>query len=184
MKYQKISPACAVFVIPMLFVMSGMSLAQSSANYSLGKAVTDAGGGSSGSAHYQVNGAAGQAGGIGAAASGHVREGGGFFANAILVTEVEERKPSEKPNRFALSQNYPNPFNPATTIQFEVMDPCEVSLVVYDLLGRQSSLLIDSHYNPGVYKVTFDASTVSSGVYFYKIRMGTFQAVRKMVVLE
>ena len=184
MRYGKTAPPCAVFMILILFMASGMILAQSSANYSIRKAATDIGGGFAGSTGYQVTGAAGQPAGIGAAASDHARECGGFFADAFVVTGIEEGNPSEKPDCFALHQNYPNPFNPETTIQFEVADPCEVSLVVFDMLGRQSSLIVNGHYNPGLYKVKFDASVISSGIYFYRIQMGPFRAVRKMVVLE
>ena len=184
MKHGRTASAGAVFMILILFIGSGSTQAQSSAHYSLKNAAVDIGGGTAGSAGYRVNGAAGQAGGIGAAAGGEAMECGGFFADAFVLTGVEEKAPPEKPNRFALHQNYPNPFNPVTTIQFEVEDPCRVTLAVYDMLGRQSSLLIDETYQPGAYKATFEASGIPSGVYFYRIRMGAFQAIRKMVVLE
>ena len=108
----------------------------------------------------------------------------GFLAGSMEVTGVEEKMISGKPKSFQLYQNYPNPFNPETTIRFDVKDPCEVSLAVYDLLGRQLAVLVKDHYNPGAYTVTFNASSVPSGIYIYSIRMGEFNAVKKMIVLE
>lgn len=86
--------------------------------------------------------------------------------------------------KFNLFQNYPNPFNPETTIKFGVKEPCWVELGVYDLLGREVVKLVDEQYQPGQYEVTFDASELSSGLYFSQIQMGNFRAVRKMIVLE
>jgi len=65
-----------------------------------------------------------------------------------------------------------------------VKKPCRVILKVYDLLGREVAKIVDEQYQPGVYEVTFDASGISSGLYFYRIQMGSYQAVKKMVVLE
>jgi len=91
---------------------------------------------------------------------------------------------SNIPEDFHLSQNYPNPFNPETTIAFDVKESCDVSLVLYDLLGRQVAVLIQEKYHPGSFEFSFDASHLSAGIYFYRIQMGTYQSVRKMVVLK
>jgi len=88
------------------------------------------------------------------------------------------------PEKFRLSQNYPNPFNPETTIRFHVKESCRVMLRVYDLLGREVASLIDNHYHPGIYQLEFNSIGLASGIYIYKIRMGDFQAERRMVVLE
>ena len=88
------------------------------------------------------------------------------------------------PQTFVLHQNYPNPFNPETTIRFGVKRPCQVVLKVYNLLGQEVVNLVDEKYQAGQYEVTFDASRFSSGIYFYRIQMKDFHAVRKMVVLE
>jgi hypothetical protein len=183
MQYIKTWMTGSVAIILILFLSSGMILAQSSEHYSIKKATLDIGGGSVASDQYQVIDAAGQSEGIGATVSAEYRECGGFFAGYIVVTQVEKPE-TEIPAKFELYQNYPNPFNPETTIQFEVMRPCQVTLTVFDLLGRQTSTLIHDRYNPGVYSITFDASVLSSGVYFYKIQMDTYRAVRKMIVLE
>ena len=167
-----------------ILLTAGMIQAQSSANYSLKKTVLDAGGGTAGSASYQVTDAVGQPGVVGSATSANYQAGSGFLADQIVVTAMEEMEVLELPTKFELYQNYPNPFNPETTIQFDVKDPCQVRLIVYDLLGRQLSVLVEDHYEPGAYRLTFDASLLPSGIYIYRIEMGSFRSVRKMIVLE
>lgn len=88
------------------------------------------------------------------------------------------------PFRFALEQAYPNPFNPETTIQFEVKKFCHVVLKVYNMVGQEVVTLNDQYYEPGTYKSIFNASGLSSGIYYYRIQMDNFQAVKKMVILK
>ncbi|MBN2029586.1 T9SS type A sorting domain-containing protein [bacterium] len=88
------------------------------------------------------------------------------------------------PDQFTLFQNYPNPFNPETTIRFDVKESCLVLLKVYNLLGQEVATLINQKYQPGRYEISFSASGFSSGLYFYKIQMGDFQSIKKMVVTE
>jgi hypothetical protein len=93
----------------------------------------------------------------------------------------------ESPEAFSLSQNYPNPFNPATTIRFELPVAGRVSLVVFDLLGREVKTLIDNEeLTDGGHEVTFDARSLSSGVYFYRIMInnGQFHQIKKMMLLK
>jgi hypothetical protein len=79
---------------------------------------------------------------------------------------------NEVPKDFGLSQNYPNPFNTQTTINFQVPTRSHVSLRVYDLLGREVSILVDAHQEPGYKSVRFDASYLVSGIYFYRLKAG------------
>lgn len=88
------------------------------------------------------------------------------------------------PKDFSLGQNYPNPFNPETTIPFNVKTHCHVTLKVFDLKGREIAILMNSKLEPGQYKVTFNSRELSSGLYFYTIRMKDFYDVKKMVVLD
>ena len=102
-----------------------------------------------------------------------------------VLTSVDQNADREKlPTSFVFFQNYPNPFNPETVIQFNVKEPCQIILVVYNVLGQKISKLVNQQYKPGSYHVKFDATGLPSGVYFYQIKMGDYQAVRKMVVLE
>ena len=91
---------------------------------------------------------------------------------------------NEIPVEFKLFQNYPNPFNPVTKIQYQIVNQGMVTLKVYDLLGREVKLLVNEIKSPGKYIVSFDASSLSSGVYFYKISAGEFSDVKRMVLVK
>lgn len=89
----------------------------------------------------------------------------------------------ELPRTMELRQNYPNPFNPTTVIEFTVPEDTDVRLSVYDVLGRQVSLLVNEHKSAGSYEVNFDATRLASGVYIYRLEAGdTFRTKRMMLV--
>ena len=88
------------------------------------------------------------------------------------------------PKEFTLYQNYPNPFNPTTTIRFEVPSSGFVSLKVYDVLGREVKTLVNEVKRIGRYEVRFDASGLASGVYFYRIKAGSFAKTMKLMVVK
>jgi hypothetical protein len=88
------------------------------------------------------------------------------------------------PRTFELSQNYPNPFNPSTVISYQLPVVSEVSLKVYDLLGREVATLVNQRQEAGRYQVVFDASRLASGVYFYRLQAGAFVETRKMMVVR
>lgn len=88
------------------------------------------------------------------------------------------------PESYVLWQNFPNPFNPVTKINFEVPQAERVSIKVFDVVGREVSMLADGEYNAGYYSLSFDASQLSSGIYFYRMTAGGFCAVKRMVVLK
>jgi hypothetical protein len=88
------------------------------------------------------------------------------------------------PESFQLGRNFPNPFNPATTIPFRVGEACRVTLKVYDVLGKEKAVVIDTRLDAGNHSVRFDASGLPSGIYLYEIQMGNFKAAGKMAVLE
>ncbi len=99
---------------------------------------------------------------------------------------VEPNPLSGIPGGFALEQNYPNPFNPSTTISFAIPVGTNghTSLRVFDLLGKEVATLVDKELRAGRYDVTFDASRLSSGVYFYTLRVGSFSGTRKLVLAK
>jgi len=83
-----------------------------------------------------------------------------------------------------LSQNYPNPFNPTTKISWQSpVSSCQ-TLIVYDLLGNEIATLVDEYKSAGKYEVTFNASGLSSGIYFYRLRAGLFIETRKMMLTK
>jgi hypothetical protein len=88
------------------------------------------------------------------------------------------------PHNHELFQNYPIPFNPSTTIRFSVADPCRARLKVYDIRGKEVAVVADDLYTAGSHAVRYDASGLASGIYIYKIQMGSYTASRKMAVLE
>ncbi len=95
----------------------------------------------------------------------------------------------EMPKQFSLNQNYPNPFNPSTTIKFAIPNSGQggaigVHLVVYDELGREVAVPVNERLNPGSYEAHFDASNISSGVYFYRLTAGVFTATKKMNLIK
>jgi len=88
------------------------------------------------------------------------------------------------PRAFRLLQNYPNPFNPRTTIRFELPAASHVSLTVYDILGRTVSVLMNERRDAGIHRVTFDGSSLASGVYFYRLQAGDFVATKRLVIMR
>lgn len=91
---------------------------------------------------------------------------------------------SGTPTQFSLMQNYPNPFNPTTEISYQLSESSFVTLKVYDILGREVATLVNGHQSPGMHNVTFDASRLPTGVYFYRLDAGTHVATRKMLMLK
>lgn len=88
------------------------------------------------------------------------------------------------PSSFSLQQNFPNPFNPTTTISFSLPVKTNVQLKVYNILGIEVANIIDGTIEAGFHSATFDASKLSSGIYFYKLIAGNFEQTLKMVLLK
>lgn len=101
----------------------------------------------------------------------------------FTVTDVNNQKPIA-PENFYLFHNYPNPFNPSTVIRYQIPEAGLVSLKVYDLLGREVASLVDEIKPAGSYEVKFDASELSSGVYFYRLQSGDFISARKLILIK
>ncbi len=95
------------------------------------------------------------------------------------------------PTEFVLHKNYPNPFNPSTTIKYSIPNVASsfsssmnVTLIIYDILGREIATLVDKQQKPGYYEVDWNAINNSSGIYFYRIRSGSFVETKKMLLLK
>ena len=88
------------------------------------------------------------------------------------------------PSGYNLNQNYPNPFNPVTTIRYGLPSDSDVSLIIYNLLGEEVSRLVDYHQSAGIYTVRWNASNVSSGIYFYRLQAVNFAQTRKLLLLK
>jgi len=98
-----------------------------------------------------------------------------------VITGVKENNIVRK---FELLQNYPNPFNPSTTINWQIPEAGLVTLKVYDVLGREVATLINKELNAGRHELTFDASGINSGVYFYQLKTGNYVQVKKMTLIK
>lgn len=88
------------------------------------------------------------------------------------------------PEDYALHQNYPNPFNPATIITFGVPVKSQVSLRVFNSIGELVALLVNEEKPAGRYEVEFDGGSLSSGVYFYRLKAGEYTSVKKMILIR
>jgi len=104
------------------------------------------------------------------------------ITNPNLITIINEM--DFVPDDFVLTQNYPNPFNPSTTIMFSLPNSEMVSLKIYDIIGREVINLMNEHKPAGNYSIKFDASSLSSGVYFYNLRAGSFSETKKMILMK
>lgn len=91
---------------------------------------------------------------------------------------------SNTPSRFSLEQNFPNPFNPTTEIWFKLGAPCNMSLKLFDMLGREIQTLVEGYRESGYYSARLDAKDLASGVYFYRLKTPTFVSVKEMLVLK
>ena len=104
----------------------------------------------------------------------------------VVVTSIDENNNSVRkaPSYFNLYQNYPNPFNPITTIEFAINTPQFVSLKIYDVLGNEITTLVNDYKLAGLHRIDFNAGEYSSGVYFYKLNLGTTSVSKKMILLK
>ena len=98
------------------------------------------------------------------------------------ITKVNES--DEIPTSLGLRQNYPNPFNPTTSIEYQIPDSENVTLKVYDTLGREVATLVNEQKSPGNYKVNFDGSGLSSGIYIYRLRTNENLIAKKMILIK
>jgi hypothetical protein len=102
-----------------------------------------------------------------------------FRARLVAVNDI-----MELPKTFALYQNYPNPFNPSTTIKYDLPTSEHVVIKVYNLLGQDVVTLLDEVQEPGYKLIRVDARNLASGVYFYKLDVGEFVAVKKFILIK
>ncbi|MCX6142821.1 MAG: alpha/beta fold hydrolase [Ignavibacteriales bacterium] len=98
------------------------------------------------------------------------------------TTGLEQQNPLRL--TFILGQNYPNPFNPRTTINYQVAKPSKVLLKVYNMLGEEIAVLVDEHKEAGIFQAQWNALSVPSGVYFYRLQAGEYVESKKMILLK
>lgn len=103
---------------------------------------------------------------------------------AVNTTVGIQTLSGEVPGGHKLSQNYPNPFNPITFIDFDLPENEFVTLKVYNILGKESAVIVNSAYSRGKYRVTFNASELSSGLYFYRLETDSYSETKKMLMIK
>jgi hypothetical protein len=110
----------------------------------------------------------------------------GFYGGryADISTGIESHDTQNIPQEFSLWQNYPNPFNPSTHIRYQLAKQGQVQLTVYNMLGQKVATLVNQKQVPGQYAVTFDASGLASGVYIYRLKAGSFEQTKKMLLIR
>jgi len=102
---------------------------------------------------------------------------------ASVATSVQDEK-ADIPATYELGANYPNPFNPSTVIRYQLPESSHVRLEVFEITGRRVATLVDSHHREGRYQTTFDASSLASGIYIYRIKAGDYVQTRQMVLVK
>jgi hypothetical protein len=120
---------------------------------------------------------------------------GASESNGILLDDIEvvggipstgvgENTLSELPKSFSLQQNYPNPFNPSTTIEYSIPHSSQVTVRIFDILGRDVAVVVNEEKTPGTYTATWNATSASSGIYFYTLHAGEFRETRRMILIK
>ena len=97
---------------------------------------------------------------------------------------VSVEVPGEIPVAYGLEQNYPNPFNPSTTIRYELPKASHVTLKIFNAIGQEVSTLVDEAQEAGHRSVQWNAGSVASGVYFYRLQAGNFVSMKKLLLLR
>jgi hypothetical protein len=108
----------------------------------------------------------------------------GFGSDIVEPTDVTPENTSGLPEKMQLYRNYPNPFNPTTTIKYGLPEESQISLKIYDLLGREVTTLVEDKKMPGNYSITFDGCHLSSGIYFVQLKSDNFIETKKMLLLK
>ena len=107
-----------------------------------------------------------------------------ILINRSITTGAVESTETPSPKKFRISQNFPNPFNATTTIQYSLSEPSQVTLDIYDILGRKIQTLINIEQSAGYHQAIWNAGEYSSGIYLFRIEAGAFSKAKKMILLK
>jgi Secretion system C-terminal sorting domain len=152
------------------------------AQYQISSSVFGNGGVPVSSAVYSINSTIGQT-FIGAVENAGYQHDVGFWYSTRVYVGIEAVE-DQLPKKFELYQNYPNPFNPVTNIKYAVPKPAHVRIEIYNILGQRVRTLLNEEKSPGYYVVGFDASSLASGFYIYRMQAEGFVDIRKMIVTK
>ncbi len=115
---------------------------------------------------------------------GELRSDMGAYGGEGIYTDIDDEQITGIPMQYLLSQNYPNPFNASTLIEYSLPSVADVTVEIYDILGRRVETLVEGEQQAGHHQVVWDASEISSGMYFYRIQAGEFVESKKMLLLK
>ena len=109
-----------------------------------------------------------------------------YISKIVRFTVPTVSSVDESGNKFnyILSQNYPNPFNPSTKIKYSIANGSQVEIVIFDILGKEITKIVNEYKNAGSYEVSFNASEIPSGIYYYRLKAGSYSSIKKLVVLK
>jgi hypothetical protein len=108
----------------------------------------------------------------------------GVEYGSVFPVAVHDKDFLSPPTHFILYQNYPNPFNPVTTISFSLPIKSFVSLKIFDIMGRKVATIVSEELSAGTYSRQWNASNMSSGIYFYQLQAGSFIQTKKLILLR
>jgi len=162
-----------------ILILSGSVL---QAQYQISQSVFGNGGVPVSSAAYSLNSTVGQT-FIGKVQNASYQHDVGFWYSTRVYVGIEAID-DQLPKKFELYQNYPNPFNPVTHIKYAVPKPSQVRIEIYNILGQRVRTLLNEEKPPGYYVVEFDASSLASGFYIYRMQAEGFVDIRKMIVTK
>jgi hypothetical protein len=98
--------------------------------------------------------------------------------------DLKEISLNSTPSEYSLKQNFPNPFNPKTNIKFDLPESGQTNISVYNIQGKLVKIILNNYIDMGYHSIQFDASNLSSGLYFYKLRSGSFSQIRRMLIIK
>jgi len=173
-----------VLILSLMMIISFKLTGQSSSNYNILKDVISSAGSPASSVNFELNGAMGQPSGIGEAASMNYSLSSGFFTGFGVTTAIESEGTPILSETLELYQNYPNPFYTETTIAYSLPEAGQVKLEIYNILGEQVATVFSEYRSPGIYSVIYNGTTLSPGIYIYKIQTIQYQAVKMMNKVE
>ena len=123
---------------------------------------------------------------VGVETNAEVNDGGVIYIDDIVLQKVEgtSNEVGDQPLSFKLDQNYPNPFNPTTNISYAIPEATQVTLEVFNMLGQKVKTLVNERQVAGSKMVSFDASSLASGVYIYRLQAGSFVKSQRMTLIK
>lgn len=171
--------ASSIILIPLLLIFLQVSVFP---QYQIPLSVFSGGGEKQSNSTYQLWGIANQS-AVGKSSNSTYTAQLGFWFEWQTVTDVEKDE-DMLPLTYKLEQNYPNPFNPSTVIKFSVPERSSVVMKIYDILGSEVATLVDQEMDAGWYRVDFNASGYSTGVYIYRMKAGNYISTKKMLLIK